>query len=673
MGRSLLDYLVLPAQITAFEAAYLKRMNRIGLGFFLLHLPVFVAVAYFNGTNPLLAVGLTLLVLAGPAAAYLSFQNPRTLSLVYGFTAMMMGALLVHFGQGPMQIEMHFYFFALLAMLAVFGNPLAIIVAAATVAVHHLLGWLLLPSSVFNYAAPVWVVLVHAMFVVLESVATCFIARSFFDNVIGLEKIVQARTAEVASRGRDMRLVLDNVNQGFLTIDRNGVMSPERSRIVEQWLGTANDNALFVDYVGKRRPSFASSFSFAWSEVLEGVMPLELTVDQLPKRFTVDSRHYSVQCKPIERDGTFDKALIVISDVTADVERERLEAQQRDVLNVLGRIASDKSGVLEFFEEANALIHTVDTGREESLSEIKRALHTLKGNALLFGVTTIGALCHELESRIEEEQQLPSRMELADLVARWKSFCATLDTLLGEGGQRRLEIDDQEYEAVLRALLHDTPREQVAERVANWKLEPTEKRLKRVAEQAQGIARRLNKAPLRIDIQAHQLRIDPKHWASFWSAFVHVVRNAVDHGIESPDGRVAAGKALEGSLALSTVLRGDLFTIEIADDGRGIDWAAVADKAKKLGLPHQTKAELEDALFADGLSTKHDVSELSGRGVGLGAVRAACAALHGTLTIESDNALGTRIAFSFPASVMRVPPAPAEARGSARGQDQAVG
>jgi hypothetical protein len=109
------------------------------------------------------------------------------------------------------QIEMHFYFFALLAMLAIFGNPMVIVVAAVTVAVHHLLLWATLPASVFNYAAPLWVVVVHAAFVVLESVATVYIARSFFDNVIGLEKIVHQRTAEIDARNRDMRLVLDNV------------------------------------------------------------------------------------------------------------------------------------------------------------------------------------------------------------------------------------------------------------------------------------------------------------------------------------------------------------------------------------------------------------------------------------------------------------------------------
>jgi hypothetical protein len=186
------------------------------LAFFALHVPVFALIALFNGTGPLLALGLTSAVLVGPALAYFGLKNPRTVSVVYGFTAMLMGGLLVHFGQGPMQIEMHFYFFALIAMLALFGNPVVILTAAVTVALHHLVLWFLLPSAVFNYQAPIWVVLVHAAFVVLESVAAVFIARSFFDNVIGLEKIVNARTRELDARHREMRLVLDNVDQALL-------------------------------------------------------------------------------------------------------------------------------------------------------------------------------------------------------------------------------------------------------------------------------------------------------------------------------------------------------------------------------------------------------------------------------------------------------------------------
>ena len=192
--NKLFRYLVLPKEISAFEATYLRRLNRIGLVFFAIHVPAMVLLAWANATHPWLALALSSAVVLGPALAYVTFTNPRAVSVTYGVAAMCMGGVLVHVGQGPVQIEMHFYFFALIAMLAVFGNPLVILAAALTVALHHLALWFLLPASVFNYDAPVWVVAVHAAFVVLESVAGCFIARSFFDNVIGLEKIVQLRT-----------------------------------------------------------------------------------------------------------------------------------------------------------------------------------------------------------------------------------------------------------------------------------------------------------------------------------------------------------------------------------------------------------------------------------------------------------------------------------------------
>ena len=221
-------FITLPREITQFELAYLRRLNRVALMFFALHIPVFTLIAWANHTGPVLAAVLTTVVLLGPTGAFFTFDNPRSISLIHGISAMFMGALLVHFGQGPAQIEMHFYFFALLAMCAVFGNPMVIIASTITVALHHLLVWVVMPSSVFNYDAQWWVVGIHALFVVLEAIATCFIARSFFDNVIGLEHIVQARTTELDTRNRDMRMLLDNVQQGFLTIDRSGQLTAER-------------------------------------------------------------------------------------------------------------------------------------------------------------------------------------------------------------------------------------------------------------------------------------------------------------------------------------------------------------------------------------------------------------------------------------------------------------
>jgi hypothetical protein len=193
---SVLSKAFLPATITDFERKHVQRVNRIALWFFAAHIPVLALIAFFNHTRPELAAAFTAAILIGPLLAHKTLDNPRHVAVIYGVTAMCMGGLLVHFGQGPVQIEMHFYFFALIAMLAVYGNPAVIYVSAVTVALHHLMMWIWLQRSVFNYDASVWVVAVHAAFVVLETVAVAAIARSFYDNVIHLETIVDTRTKE---------------------------------------------------------------------------------------------------------------------------------------------------------------------------------------------------------------------------------------------------------------------------------------------------------------------------------------------------------------------------------------------------------------------------------------------------------------------------------------------
>jgi chemotaxis protein histidine kinase CheA len=89
----------------------------------------------------------------------------------------------------------------------------------------------------------------------------------------------------------------------------------------------------------------------------------------------------------------------------------------------------------------------------------------------------------------------------------------------------------------------------------------------------------------------------------------------------------------------------------IRDDGAGIDWARVATKAEARGLPHGTKAELEEALFADGLSTRDVTSEISGRGVGMGALRHAVRELGGRVEIHSRTGRGTTLEIRVPATI----------------------
>lgn len=653
MFEKLKNALILPAQISQFEHNYLARVNRIALWFFVAHLPAFMLIALLNGQSVIGALLLTSLVLAGPVLAMRALENPRSVSLVYGFSSMLMGGLLVHFGQGPVQIEMHFYFFALLAMLAVFGNPMTIVVAAVTVALHHLLLWMWLPQSVFNYAAPLWVVLVHAAFVVLESVATCFIARSFFDNVIGLEKIVQARTAQLDARNRDMRLVLDTVSQGFLTVDRQLTMSSEKSAMLERWFGPSQPGQSLPDYLAAQHPQFAAQLGLSWQQVLEDFLPLELTIDQLPKRFNLGARHFQMAYTPIcDQEGKLQQALVVISDVSADYQRERLEAEQRDVIQLLGRVSKDRVGVLEFLNEARELVTAIADHKLDDRAVIRRMIHTLKGNSMIFGVRTVANLCHQLETELEEADGLLQPQMRDSLQSAWSQVSSAMDILLGTH-THKMEIDDGEYNALLGAIERGDSGARLAELVQDWKLEPCSRRLMRAAEQAQALAKRLNKPQLRIEIDDRGLRLEPGQWASFWSAFVHVIRNAVDHGIEAPEVREAAGKPAAGKLSFHTHLDQDGLVIEIRDDGKGIDWAAVAERAADKGLPRETQADLVEALFTDGLSTRGDVTEYSGRGVGMGVLREACKTRGGQISVHSESGRGTTVAFRFPRSALR--------------------
>src|SRR4051812_14591050 len=287
-------YLALPREITPFEHRYLTRLNKVALIFFYLHIPALMTVAWVAGTGALSALLLSCVVMIGPTIAYRIIKHPRALSVVYGITAMLMGGLLVHFGQGPVQIEMHFYFFALLAMLCMFANPMVNIAAAVTVALHHLAVWLILPASVFHYEAQWWVVVVHAAFVVLETIAACYISREFFDNVIGLEKIVEARTATIREKQRDMRLILDNVETGLVTVDLEGRLSSECSHVVEKWFGAPVSGDKLAAWLGARDANYGEWLELGLESVKEGMLPPQVALPQLPKTLKDRDRTYAV-------------------------------------------------------------------------------------------------------------------------------------------------------------------------------------------------------------------------------------------------------------------------------------------------------------------------------------------------------------------------------------------
>ncbi|HEX3762189.1 MAG TPA: ATP-binding protein, partial [Kofleriaceae bacterium] len=302
------------------------------------------------------------------------------------------------------------------------------------------------------------------------------------------------------------------------------------------------------------------------------------------------------------------------------------------------------AGFLAFIQETNDLI--ARPPGELDLTELKRRIHTVKGNAALFGVTSVSELCHDLETRIDNEAAAPDPAAWTQLVDTWHVFHDRVDELLHVSQRRAILVDWDEYQSVLGSIGDEEP--SWAAQIRKWSEDPTRPHLEHFADRARQLARRLGKAELDIELRDNGLRVDGERFAPLWSALVHSVRNAVDHGIESTATRVAHGKPPRAQLVLTTELRGGELVIEIRDDGGGIDWAAVAERAAAMGLPTRTRRELVDALFAAGLSTAPEITQTSGRGLGMSALRATCSDLGGRVELLSEPGAGTTLRCCVP-------------------------
>ncbi len=276
-----------------------------------------------------------------------------------------------------------------------------------------------------------------------------------------------------------------------------------------------------------------------------------------------------------------------------------------------------------------------------------RALHTLKGNAAIFGVASVAAACHDAETEAQEHGDVTSQ-DRETVRAIWSTFRARMEPFVRVRSGRVIALTEEDHARFVASVVEGAPRAQLVRNAVEWTREPADLRFTRIADQVAATARRLGKPAPEVELDTAGLRLPRDSWTGFWSAFVHAVRNALDHGLETSEERVSSGKSERGHIKLSARQAGDHIEIALSDDGRGIDWEGVREKASAKGLPHETAEELLSALFVDGITTKDDVSDVSGRGVGMGALRTVCAELGGDLELHSIRGLGTTVRIRLP-------------------------
>jgi len=157
---------------------------------------------------------------------------------------------------------------------------------------------------------------------------------------------------------------------------------------------------------------------------------------------------------------------------------------------------------------------------------------------------------------------------------------------------------------------------------------------------------------IQLEISGSDTELDKLIVEDLTDPLVHIIRNAVDHGVETPQERERLGKPVRAKLELSATQKGNHVVIEVADDGSGIDLGRVKAKGIEKGLIRESdelsREDLLDLLFVPGFSTKDEVSELSGRGVGMDVVKNNISALSGMIELNSEAGRGTTVVITLP-------------------------
>jgi len=221
--------------------------------------------------------------------------------------------------------------------------------------------------------------------------------------------------------------------------------------------------------------------------------------------------------------------------------------------------------------------------------------------------------------------------------------------------------DDQKHEEMSKAIANlDVVTGDLQGSVMKTRMQPIKKVFGRFPRVVRDLARSLKKE-INLEMHGEETDLDKNLVEALADPLVHLVRNSVDHGIEMPDERQAKGKPREGMVTLSASQEGDHIMLSIKDDGAGMDAEKLKQIAIKRGVLDEDAAARmsnEDAynlIFAAGFSTKEQVSDISGRGVGMDVVKTKISQLNGSIKIESELGKGTELLIKVPLTLAILP------------------
>ncbi len=478
-----------------------------------------------------------------------------------------------------------------------------------------------------------------------------------------LEQQVAERTEAYRQSVQQIKTLLDNTGQGFLTFDRELTIAPDYSKACLTIFQTTALTGKVVTWLAANDAKLQALYEETLAEVFDPAQTADMVsvyLSLLPQERVFFNKRYQIAYRKIAPE----QIMVILSDITEQTAlQQALQAQQQQanfVVYALLHPEEVKQTLLSFQQLMTRLPDLCREPDHDMLQMIYREIHTFKSLLAQILCPHLPALLHALETELQQQLALPSATpilqhldETYPLQERLDEVFALLKQCLGGDyflQEQRVVVPMSLLQQIVPILTESQPELALALRQIQYT--PLAHLLSGHFATAERIALEQGKQLAPIHYKGAAVHLDAQYYQPLLDTLVHLFRNAVDHGIESPWQREECGKTAEATIHCIGTMQDHTLHLQISDDGQGLVPALIRQQALNRGLLTEqaecSAHELAQYIFNEGFSTKTDVTTLSGRGIGLAAVRHACARYQASISVYSEPGEGCRFELILP-------------------------
>ena len=510
------------------------------------------------------------------------------------------------------------------------------------------------------------------------------LAAAFNEMAVVLDQKVKERTRLLNEKTKQISDILNAIDEGIFTLNSDFTINEEHSKRAEEFFGVKEFEKENISKVFSLKQTDLSQFQ-EWFKLIaqpERLRRWKKFVDLVPIKELVKTladgtkRIIQLDFEPIVEDGKLQKLMVLGKDVTLQrIAEENLARSKNErelqMERTVALVGNEQVSLGMFFEDAERYMTEFRQAKSienvrSNLSELYRSMHTLKGNAGSFGFKYLTRLAGVAEESLQvfrttegtetsdTEHFNRFQKSLEEVGLELREISTVRSTLFASDSDSMM-ISRSAYETLMKEvqLGHVSDRESTIFGIYELDAQPFEKFAKKFANIVTNFRTRTSKPLEDLSIQNPKGLIHRSVMPTCDTALVHLIRNAVDHGIEESETREASGKG-PGKVSLSLAYADHDVCVTLTDDGRGIDPESVCKSAIKKGViteeeaKNMTSAEKQMLIFRSGFSTREEVTEISGRGVGMDAVKTSIDEAGGRFELESVVGVGTTIKLYLP-------------------------